>query len=111
MKHKHIALLLAIATTVACGIYAKPNVTLTGPIIGVEVDGHVMLQGRAVNMGTATAKNCVLYLHVARDGFIIESHTVALGDMLPNQEVPFEVMLTVAKFGDNLEYQAMFDWE
>ncbi len=110
MSRTIAALVLILAS---CGTLADPNVILRGPIVGVEVNGAVMLQGYAKNFGTATAENCVMDLDVisTETKAVIESHRKYLGDIGPGESMRFEIMLTVAKFGDAIEYRTTFRWD
>jgi hypothetical protein len=102
-----------IMIAVACGIYAEPNVILAGPIVGWEEDGKTIIQGSAINMGTSTAENCVVNLAVlsVETKAVIELHRERIGDLRPNEKKEFKIILVITKVGDNVEYQAKFEWD
>ncbi len=104
---------ICVLLLASCGSLAEPNVVLSGPIIGIGANGAVILQGVAKNIGTATAENCVMDLDVISmdTKAVVESHTKYLGDIRPGDGVNFEVALTVAKWGDAIEYRTGFSWD
>jgi len=113
MKRCLLLITLLAVGFAGCGVLAEPNVTAGGPVYAELRGGTVVAWGYAVNLGTATAKNCILTLTVlAQDArAALEAHELALGDLAPGAKVKYEVALGSFHFGDPIDCRLEFSWD
>lgn len=106
-------LAVIIALVPRCGIYAEANVTAGSPVYAELRGATVIAWGYAVNLGTATAENCILTLTVLeqKSRRPVEVHEQALGNLAAGAKVKFEVVLEAVRFGDPVDSRVSFRWD